>query len=153
MRLTTRTNLAARVLMYCAVNDGVTVRSSQIATACNASLNHVAQVIHQLQVNGFVATQRGRSGGLTLARPADKVCVGDVFRVFEAGVPFAECFAANSNTCPLVDSCRLRGAIGRAVEAFYRVLDELTLEDLVKGNCGLEALMDINQMPRLMCSA
>ncbi len=153
MRLTTRTNLAARVLMYCAVNAGVTVRSAQIAEACNASINHLAQVIHQLQISGFVATTRGRAGGLTLARPAGQICIGDVFRVFEAKVPFAECFAASSNTCPLVESCRLRGAISRAVEAFYRELDAISLEDLVKGNCGLEALMEVGQMPRLMCSA
>ena len=32
MRLTTRTNLAVRVLMFCAVHEGRIVRSAQIAS-------------------------------------------------------------------------------------------------------------------------
>ncbi len=147
MRLTIRTNLAARVLMYCAVNLGRTVRSADIAAACNASGNHMAQVIHQLQLNGFVATQRGRSGGLQLARPPERISIGQVFRTFEAGVPFTECFDPATNTCPIVAECRLRSYIARAVEAFYEELDEVTLEDLVQGNCGLQALLDMHPAP------
>ncbi|MBS8271820.1 transcriptional regulator, partial [Halomonas litopenaei] len=67
MRLTTRTNLAARILMACAVNDGVTVRTSEIAEKCNASTHHLLQVVNLLQSNGFVETIRGRTGGLRLA--------------------------------------------------------------------------------------
>ena len=93
MRLTIRTNLAARVLMYCAVNMGRTVRSADIAEACNASGNHMAQVIHQLQLNGFVATQRGRSGGLQLAMPPERISIGQGFRTFEAGGPLTPCLA------------------------------------------------------------
>ena len=143
MRLTTRTNLAARVLMCCATNAGRTLRSADIADACNASGNHLAQVINQLQVNGFVATQRGRTGGLQLARPPSEISIGAVFRIFESGVPFAECFAAQTNTCPLISSCRLRGFITRAVEAFYAELDPVTLEDLVQDNCGLAQILSL----------
>ena len=144
MRLTIRTNLAARVLMCCAVNVGRTLRSADIAEVCNASGNHLAQVINQLQVNGFVATQRGRNGGLQLARAPADISIGAVFRLFESGVPFAECFAAQGNICPLVSDCRLRSYIARAVEAFYHELDLVTLEDLVRGNCGLAQLLALH---------
>ncbi len=144
MRLTIRTNLAARVLMCSAVNVGRTLRSADIAEVCNASGNHLAQVINQLQVNGFVATQRGRNGGLQLARAPADISIGAVFRLFESGVPFAECFAAQGNTCPLVSDCRLRSYIARAVEAFYHELDLVTLEDLVRGNCGLAQLLALH---------
>lgn len=123
MRLTTRTNLASRILMACAVNDGVTVRTSQIAARCNASTHHMLQVVNLLHGNRFVETIRGRSGGLRLARPMDQISIGEVFRVFEAGVPFAECFDAQTNTCPLSDTCRLRSFISRALEMFYHELD------------------------------
>ncbi|MCB2114757.1 MAG: Rrf2 family transcriptional regulator [Rhodobacteraceae bacterium] len=143
MRLTTRTNLATRVLMFCAVNDGETVRTSEIAARCNASLNHLLQVVNLLQTHGFVETIRGRSGGLRLARPMERISIGEVFRIFEAGVPFAECFDADRNSCPLSEACRLKTFIARAVEAFYQVLDTVTLADLVRGNCGLEYLLDL----------
>ena len=152
MRLTTRTNLASRVLMFCAVNDGKVVRSSDIAKACNASGNHLGHVIHQLQQHGFVETLRGRAGGLQLAlRPGD-ISIGKVFRIFESSVPFAECFAGEQNTCPLTAECRLRGFIFRAVEAFYRELDVVTLDDLVSGNCGLESILKLAPQRPGTCS-
>jgi Rrf2 family nitric oxide-sensitive transcriptional repressor len=151
MRLTIRTNLASRVLMFCALNAGRTVRSTDIAEACNASGNHLSQVIHQLQQSGFVTTLRGRTGGLLLSRPPSEISIGRVFRLFEATTPFAECFDPSSNTCPLVQECRLRGYIARAVEAFYHELDLVTLEDLVRDNCGLSALLALQPEPVAGC--
>lgn len=143
MRLTTRTNLATRILMFCAVNEGSVVRSAEIATRCNASLNHLLQVVNLLQENGYVETQRGRAGGLRLARPMDQICIGQVFRLFECDIPFAECFDPASNSCPLISTCRLRGYLVRALEAFYHELDMVTLRDLVQGNCGLLTLLEV----------
>ena len=151
MRLTTRTNLAARVLMFCGVNQGTTVRTAEIAKRCNASLNHLLQVVNLLQVNGFVETIRGRAGGLRLAQPMERISIGDVFRVFEAELPFAECFDAERNSCPLSKTCRLRQYISRAVEAFYHELDMVTVSDLVKGNCGLQLLLDMSRGLEVDC--
>ncbi len=152
MRLTTKTNLAARVLMACALNRGKTLRTSEIALVSNASLNHLLQVVNGLQAHGFIETLRGRHGGLRLARAPEQISMGSVFRVFEAGYPFAECFDAHANTCPLSTECRLRGYIARALEAFYHELDMVTLEDLTRGNCGLEALLNVPETLAEACS-
>ena len=105
MRLTTKTNLAARVLMACALNPGKTLRTFEIAQLCNASLNHLLQVVNGLQAHGFIETLRGRHGGLRLARPPAQISMGSVFRVFEAGHPFAECFDARTLR-PMKPCCR-----------------------------------------------
>lgn len=152
MRLTIRTNLASRVLMFCAVNSGRIVRTAEIAERCNASVNHLLQVVNLLQESGLVETIRGRAGGLRLALPPDRISIGHVFRLFESGVPFAECFDPVANTCPLSQTCRLRSYISRAVEAFYHELDMVTLDDLVKGNCGLAALLDLAPQPGALCA-
>ncbi len=141
MRITKRTNLAMRVLMFCGVNDDRLVTKSEIATLCNTSENHLAQVINQLGQLGYLHTQRGRHGGLRLARPMAQIVVGEVFRDIEAGVPLAECFADMDNTCPLTNACRLRIAIADAVEAFYAHLDGITLDALVCGNGALAAIL------------
>ena len=140
MRVTKRTNIAIRVLMYCAANSDRLVTKAEIAERCNASENHLAQVINQLAQLGFLHTQRGRKGGLSLSRGADEIQVGDVFRALEAPVPLAECFADVDNTCPLIDACRLRVALTEAANAFYATLDPITLDSLV---CDNAALMDI----------
>ncbi|MBT9245278.1 Rrf2 family transcriptional regulator [Gemmobacter fulvus] len=143
MRLTTRTNLAMRTLMFCAVNPGRVVRKQEVAQACNASENHLAQVIHLMAQKGFLHTVRGRAGGLMLGRAPQDITLGDVFRTFEAGLPFTECFAGGENSCPLVSCCRLKCALVAAVEAFYASLDRLSLSDMVDGNSALEDLLKV----------
>lgn len=143
MRITMRTNLAIRTLMFCAVNPHITVRKSDIAAACNASEHHLAQVIRTLGHHGFIDATRGRNGGLQLMRPPAHINIGSVFRIFEADLPFAECFST-SNTCPLMDVCWLRDAISNAVDAFYRSLDKVLLSDLIDGNDRLAELLRLN---------
>lgn len=144
MRVTKRTNIAIRVLMFCAANKGHLVTKSQIATTCNASENHLAQIINQLAQMGYLHTQRGRNGGLELARAADQIQIGEVFRALEAPVPIAECFADVDNTCPLKEACRLRTALTDATNAFYGTLDSITLDALV---CENGPLLEILETP------
>ncbi len=141
MRLTIRTNLAMRTLMFCAVHRGRMVRKHEIASACNASENHLGVVVNLLGQAGYIETTRGRNGGIRLARAPETVSVGEVFRLFEATAPFAECFAAADNRCPLACACRLKGTLAVAVEAFYAALDGVTLADLVEDNTELAALL------------
>lgn len=151
MRLTTRTNLAVRILMVCAVNPDRRLRTAEIAALSNCSTNHAAHVVQRLHANGFLSTLRGRTGGICLARPADRVSIGTIFRIFEADIPFAECFDEENNGCPLVGACRLRNYVIRALDAFYHELDMVTLADLVRGNCGLDELLAIQPVAPESC--
>ncbi|OCX62073.1 Rrf2 family transcriptional regulator [Thioclava sp. SK-1] len=147
MRLTTRSNLALRTLMFCAVNADRVVRKHEVARLCNASENHLAQVVHQLATHGFINTLRGRSGGLRLARPITQITVGQVLRVFESPLPLAECFDPATNTCPLSSACLLRLALHQALDAFYAALDQHSLSDLVANNSALEMVLQLPATP------
>lgn len=140
MRITKRTNIAIRLLMFCASNGDRLVTKAEIAARCNTSESHLAQIINRLSQLGFLHTQRGRTGGVRLGRPVSEITVGDVFRQLEMNTPVAECFADVDNTCPLTGACRLRLALVDAVEAFYTHLDGVTLDALV---CDNEALFTI----------
>jgi Rrf2 family nitric oxide-sensitive transcriptional repressor len=141
MRITKRTNIAVRLLMFCAANPDRLVTKAEIAKVCNVSENHLAQVINQLGQLGFLHTQRGRNGGMSLAQPTSSIRIGDVFRKVEGELPIAECFADSDNTCPLTDACRLKMALTDAAQAFYASLDEITLEALVCDNVDLMKIL------------
>ncbi|GHG88368.1 RrF2 family transcriptional regulator [Pseudodonghicola xiamenensis] len=141
MRITKRTNIAIRLLMYCAAHPERLVTKSEIAQVCNVSENHLAQVINQLGQLGYLQTHRGRNGGMSLARSAETVQIGEVFRLMEGSLPLAECFADAENTCPLVSACRLRLALMDAAQAFYASLDEVTLDALICDNLDLVELL------------
>lgn len=148
MRITKRTNIAIRVLMFCGANGDRLVTKAEIAARCNTSESHLAQVINRLAQLDYLHTQRGRSGGITLSRPMSRIVIGEVFRHLESQAPLAECFADVDNTCPLTDACRLRLAIADAAEAFYAHLDEITLDALVCGNDELFEIFSPGACPR-----
>lgn len=141
MRITKRSNIAMRVLMFCALHRERLVTKAEIAARCNTSESHLAQVINQLAQSGYLDTQRGRNGGIRLARPAARISVGEVVRLIEADAPLVECFADVDNTCPLTAACRLRDALNEAAQAFYGRLDRVTLDTLVCENAPLAALL------------
>lgn len=143
MRLTTRTNLAMRTLMFCGVNPDSVVTKGEIARVCHAKETHIAQVVNLLSQRGYLKTTRGRGGGIVLGRSPADINVGEVIRAFEDTTAFAECFQGAQNTCPLTPACRLKSALSVALGAFYGALDGLTLEDLVGGNDPLKDLLAI----------
>ncbi len=137
MRITKRTNIAIRLLMFCATNTQRLVTKSEVAASCNVSENHLAQVINQLGQLGYLNTVRGRKGGMSLAKPATEITVGSVFRDIEGTLPPGKCFADVDDTCPLISACRLTAALARASQAFYASLDEVSVESLVFDNVAL----------------
>lgn len=143
MRLTIRTSLAMRTLMFCAVNRGRVVRKQDVAAACDASENHLAQVIHKLAQAGFVTTIRGRTGGLQLTRDPADLRVGEIVRCFEGTVPLTECMEQNNGNCPLAGCCLLKCAFAEALDAFYASLNRVTLADLVDGNADMQRLLTV----------
>ncbi len=127
MRLTRYTDYALRVLMHLATHPDRPASIGLIAKAYGISQNHLMKVVHDLGKEGFVATTRGRGGGLRLARPAGEIIVGDVVRHTEDGFQLVDC-----DTCVIASACGLRLALAEAVAAFLRVLDGKTLADLVE---------------------
>jgi Rrf2 family nitric oxide-sensitive transcriptional repressor len=130
MRLTTFTDYALRVLLFLATAPEGRGRIADIASAYRISEHHLVKVVHHLGREGLLANTRGRGGGLRLARPASQINVGHVVRTAEEPSVLVECFAPGGN-CAITGSCRLAGALQKAHDAFYEVLDGFTLEDLL----------------------
>lgn len=89
---------------------------------------------------------RGRNGGVRLARPANEITLLDVVRTTEDNFAMAECFENDASECPLVDSCGLNSALRRALNAFFDVLSEYTIDDLVKARPDINALLGLDEL-------
>ena len=74
MRISMFTDYSLRVLIQAAVRHPNRVTIEEVSSAYGISRNHLIKVINELGRAGFLVTQRGRSGGFTLARPADDRC-------------------------------------------------------------------------------
>jgi Rrf2 family nitric oxide-sensitive transcriptional repressor len=130
MRLSVCTDYSLRVLIQAALRHPNRVTIDEVVKAYGISRNHLIKVIIELGRAGFLVTQRGRSGGFTLARPADRISVGDVVKFGEEDQPIVECFNAERNTCVITPACRLKGVISEARRAFFDVLGKYTIADV-----------------------
>lgn len=135
MRLTQHTDYAIRVLMFAAsrhLREGGEALSSirEIAEAYGISENHLMKVVNRLAQAGLLHTQRGRNGGLRLARDPSETRLGEVVRQVEEDMALVECFGPAS-ACPLATACHLAAALDQARNDFLASLDRHTLADLV----------------------
>lgn len=146
MRLTQHTDYALRVLIHVgSKNRASTIR--EIADSFGISRDHLMKVAHQLGQAGFLAPQRGRGGGLALARDPAEINVGEVVRRMEESLALVECFKSFGNTCPIAGLCRLERALGQALRAFLAVLDDLSLADLLVNQDVLAARLGVVATP------
>jgi Rrf2 family nitric oxide-sensitive transcriptional repressor len=99
---------------------------AEISRAYGISQNHLMKVVHDLGKAGYIASARGRFGGIRLGRPPEEISVGAVVRHTEDGFDLADC-----DGCIIAPACGLTGALREALAAFMAVLDRYTLADLL----------------------
>lgn len=142
MRLTRYTDYALRVLIYLSARPDRLCSISEISRAYGISQNHLMKVVHNLGKAGYVAGVRGRAGGIRLARPPERIVVGDVVRSTEDGFELADC-----TTCIIAAGCGMTGVLREATQAFLAVLDRYTFADLPKREIDLLSLFPLPPQP------
>lgn len=130
MRLTRFSDYSLRVLMYAATQGERLITIEEVAKTYRISRTHLMKVCNQLTKAGFLRATRGRSGGLTLARPPSEIGIGAVLRLTEPDFVLVECFDG-ANHCAIAPRCRLQGVLREALAAFLATLDRYTLTDLM----------------------
>jgi Rrf2 family nitric oxide-sensitive transcriptional repressor len=131
MQLTLFSDYALRIALYLATHEDRLVSIDEICSAYGISKNHLAKVVARLIELGVVASVRGRSGGLKLARSADDINVGRLVRETEPHMNLVECFDMRTNTCPIAPACGLKGVLLEAQQAFLQSLDGHTLAEFL----------------------
>ena len=148
MKLNAFTDYSLRVLTFLAADPQRRATIHEIAEAFGISEHHLTKVVHFLGKQGWVSTLRGHGGGLLLAAPPETVGIGQVVRAAEGSALPAECFRDDGGSCAIERCCRLRGALGEAVDAFHAVLDRYTLADLARNRSALVRTLSIRPAER-----
>lgn len=131
MQLTSYTDYALRTLLYLGTHQGRLATISEISDFHGISRNHLTKVVHQLGASGFLQTVRGKSGGIRLAHAPEAINLADVVRLTEPHMNIQECFSRETNTCPLINNCKLMGLFYEARQGFMSVLEGKSLADIL----------------------
>lgn len=131
MQLRAYSDYSIRVLMYAALHAPERVTVDEVAAAFAISRHHLVKVVHELGRSGYLDTQRGIGGGFTLGRPPEEIQLGDIVRLGEQTETVIGCIDKKNQQCRLFPACRLKGVLDEAAGAFFAVLDEYSLADLI----------------------
>ncbi|WP_184148793.1 RrF2 family transcriptional regulator [Amaricoccus macauensis] len=139
MRLTRYSDYAMRVLLYLGQRPDRLCSAAEISKAYGISQNHLMKVINDLVRTGYLASVRGRRGGVRLAMPPQEICIGAVMRHTEQDFDLVGC-----STCLVASACGLTSVLEEAVAAFLGVLDRYTLADVLARRGGFLDLLNVD---------
>lgn len=139
MRLTNYSDYSIRVLIYLATQEKETLTNiKEISEIYHISKNHLMKIVYNLGKMGYIETIRGRNGGFRLAKDPADINIGELVRQTEEDFHLVECMKDHNN-CVISPVCSLKFILNSAFDAFIKVLDKYTLEDITKNTAMLKS--------------
>ncbi|MEZ5628656.1 MAG: SUF system Fe-S cluster assembly regulator [Rhodocyclaceae bacterium] len=126
---------------------------ADLAQVLHLNAPTISKVLKALGRHELVTSVRGARGGYALARPAGEISVAQIIDALE-DQPFGltEC-SATAGTCDIEGDCRIRANWQRINTVVRRVLDDVSLADMVQPMpLASEATMVRRALPNRKCS-
>jgi Rrf2 family protein len=141
--LTQKAKYALQALAVLAAADRqVPLPIHEIADRAHAPRKFLEAILLELRRHGVLASTRGKAGGYVLARPAERIGLGDVIRMVDgplAPIPCASLTAYRPCAdCADPETCTLRQVMRRVRDATAAILDGTTVADLAGQSAALD---------------
>lgn len=131
MKLITRdTDYAVRALCFMARSQDEVVSVSRLVKALKIPKPFLRKLLQVLNKKKILASSKGAGGGFTLARPADRIFVVDLMKIFQGTFQLNECFFKRAR-CRDVHTCPLRKKIMRLEGLVKGELESITIASLL----------------------
>jgi Rrf2 family cysteine metabolism transcriptional repressor len=129
----TKPRYGLRAMLDVAIHqkEGEPVLLRDIAERQAISERYLEHVVNSLRTAGLLKSVRGPKGGYYLTRPPSQVNVMDIIRATAGSFQLVEC-VEEQGSCSRSTACATRVFWGRLHEAMREVMEDTTLEDLVK---------------------
>ncbi|MFC1580522.1 RrF2 family transcriptional regulator [Thermodesulfobacteriota bacterium] len=132
MKLSTRSHYGLRMMVDLAQNyQNGPLSITDIAKSQNISSKYLEQIIIPLKKAKYVESVRGPKGGHLLAKPPEKVSVGEIIDLLEKTMDITVC-EKNPDKCNRSKLCMIRGVLFEANKAMLDKLNSITLSDVVE---------------------
>ncbi len=138
MRLSKRGEYGLRAMITIAeINRGneslPVVQIKEISQREHISPKFLEQILLTLKNAGLLHSKMGVGGGYYLARPANEITLGQIFRVLDGPVAPVKCvsqMAYEPCGCPDEATCGLRLVMGDVRQAIVNIFDNTSLADV-----------------------
>lgn len=133
MKLITRdTDYAIRAVCFIAKKKGRIVSVPELVKRLKIPGPFLRKLLQILNKEGILLSQKGLGGGFLLARPAKRIFLMDLIKVFQGGLRVNECFLKRV-PCPNTETCILRKKIVNIENHVIHDISSITVASLLKG--------------------
>jgi Rrf2 family protein len=130
MKMITRnTDYGMRALCYIAGQGARSVSVAEMVAALGIPRPFLRKILQVLSGEGLLESARGQGGGFLLARPAEKVLLTDLIRIFQGSIQLNEC-TFKKRACPNRGTCVLKKEIDRIEEDVLGRLSRISIASL-----------------------
>ncbi|HOW98462.1 MAG TPA: Rrf2 family transcriptional regulator [Kiritimatiellia bacterium] len=98
----------------------------EIADSCGAPVELLGKVLQALARGGLIESEQGARGGYRLARPADRITLGEVIEVVDGPVHIAAC-QDDPSRCGQYPTCNIRQPVVRVQRELQDYMYKLSL--------------------------
>ncbi len=127
MRISAKGEYAAKAVLYLSLKYPGVVTIHEVARRHRIPVKYLEHILLALKKAGVLESRRGVRGGYTLARPPEKISIGEVLRVVDGKFSESSCIEVDLQqpyACPESDSCGLRQVWQDVQGAVERILFE-----------------------------
>lgn len=136
LQLTKKTEYGLIALVHLADRGGELVSVREIGERYPIPKRLLAEVLKDLARAELVQSQRGATGGYSLARPAEAITLGQIVEALEGRPQLSNCEPSTPqrhSECEMQGFCRIRAPLHRLREHLVDLLEQTTLASLQTG--------------------
>ena len=134
MKLSSRGEYASRAILDITIHGQERpVKIREIAERQDIPLKYLENILLTLQRAGIVRSKRGAHGGYYLARPADRISVGEVIRAMDGPIAPIHCVSLTAyERCPREGICGLKPVWQDVRDAIADIVDNTTFAEVAQ---------------------
>ena len=130
MKLSTKGRYGLRVMYYLSETPDRVITLNELSYKSKVSGPYLEKILGLLKKANLITTERGANGGYIISRKPNEISIGEVLRALEDNLYLADC---NSGKCDR-ETCPNMHMLNYIYSEINRVLDNKTLEDMIKGD-------------------
>jgi len=131
MTLSKTTEYALRILAFMAIEEKEKYSSDYIHKQLKIPKKYLQRLLTVLSKNGLIKSERGKYGGFTFAKKANKIFLSDIIKAVE-GFPTAPTCFFGFGECVLENPCAMHDIWADSQMNLIKVLSSTKLTDLKK---------------------
>lgn len=133
--LSNKAKYGLKALIHLAKAEGQCL-AGDIAEANNIPRKFLDAILVELRNAGILNSRKGKGGGYHLARPAEKITVGQIIRILDGPLAPIACASRTAyqpcDDCGDLAACAVRLTMLEVRDAMAAVLDRMSLAEMAK---------------------